>query len=117
MSEFSWESGIQANPKRGYVPNGYDRLRAIHQSDPDNPEASEEAILNGTASEGSYDEDGLWQPGDLRDGATNPVTESGELPTTGKVDSSKYNPGHEPDGLQDGEGKAWRDSVPPNPVN
>lgn len=90
----------------------------MHQSDPDNPDASEENILNGLASEGEYDSEGAWVPGDLRYGATNPVTESGALPTDGaRVDPSKYQKDHEPDGLQNGEGKAWRESVPPNPVN
>ena len=116
-SEFSFGQGLSGNPANGYVPSVYERLRAVHQTDSTNPNASEEAILAGTATRAHVDSDGVYHDGDLSVEATNPVIELPGLPQTGKVDASKYNPGHEPDGLQDGEGREWRASIPPNPIS
>lgn len=117
-SEFNHGSGLQAAPQRGYVPTPLDRLLASRKTDPANPDANEDNILNGTQTVSHLDKDGIYVPGDMRAEATPLVTETDALPVTGqfkRIDPLKYNPGHDPEGMQDGSGAAWRASVPPNP--
>lgn len=100
------------------MPTAYDRLRATRMTDPANPNASEEAILEGTATHSSLDSDGRPVDGDMLPEITPLVLETGPSASTGQhkpIDPSTWNPGHEADGLQDGAGAAWRASVPPNP--
>lgn len=116
--EFSWGSGLMPPTARGYTPTAYDRLRATRMTDPANPEASEEAVLDGTATHSTTDADGLYVPGDMKADITPLTTETGPAPSSGQhkpVDPSRYNSGHEADGEQDGAGAAWRASVPPYP--
>ncbi len=115
MSEFSIDKGIWPNPGRGAITTPYQRLVATRLTDPGNPDASEENILNGTATQSHQDENGVYVPGDLREDVTNPITETPALPAGGIINPQVYNPGHDPEGMQDGEGKAWRDSISPNP--
>lgn len=132
-SEFSWGRGLAAprpaigGQGGGGVLNGmesqglspYEQLRATRMTDPDNPDADESLVYVKDATVSGENEDGTYKPGNLRPGATPPVREDGVLPSGGQhgiIDPTKYNPGHEPDGFQDGEGQTWRDSVPPNPV-
>ena len=100
--------------------SAYERLRATRLTDPANPEASEEDVYLNGATQSGVNEDGTYKPGTLRPEVTPPMRMDPVLPPpTGQdaiIDPSKYNPGHEPDGYQDGEGQTWRDSVPPNPV-
>lgn len=133
-SEFSWGLGL-APPRPaiggqggGGVGTGmesqplsqYEQLRAIRMTDPSNPEASEDDVFKKGVTHSGTNEDGTYRPGTLRPGITAPVTMDEALPSPsgqhGIIDPAKYNPGHEPDGLQDGEGSSWRDSIPPNPV-
>ena len=117
QSEFSWGMGLQAPPARGYVPTAFDRLKASRLTDIDNPEASEDAILEFGASMSGLDENGIYVPGDQRMNTTSLVTEDEARASTGQfapLDPLRYNPGHEADGEQDGSGAAWRASVPPN---
>lgn len=131
--EFSWGEGLAPPtigiPGQGGAPVGegmaertlspYERLRATRMTDASNPEANEDEVFVKDPSYSGANEDGTYKPGNLRPGVTAPVRMSAELPSKGqhgKIDASKYNPGHEADGFQDGEGQQWRDSVPPNPV-
>lgn len=119
QSEFSWGIGLQAPPARGYVPDAFDRLKATRLTDHDNPEASEEAILEANVTVSSRDENGIYIPGNQRMNSTPLVQETAPIASTGQfkpIDPTKYNPGHESDGEQDGSGAAWRASVPPNPI-
>lgn len=131
-SEFSWGAGL-SSPIVG--PDGsspghpeatpHDQHRAAFLTDSANPNALVEDVFNKDVTQGYTDETtGLFVPGTLRPDVTAPVKESGPPARSGQfypVDPSKFNriPGrgdHDPEGMQDGEGKAWRDSVPPNPV-
>lgn len=139
--EYSWGAGLTPPPNRdfgggGYVPTAYDRLRATRLTDRDNPTASEQAILEGTATRSTVasEEKGVvYSGGDLRavpsgigddfDGPT-PLVSVAEMARSAAlsqgqhriIDPSKWNKGHESDGEQDGSGAAWRASVPPWPV-
>ncbi len=118
-SEFSHGSGLQPPQSRGYVPTAYDRLLATRLTDPANPNASESAILEGNVSVSTVDADGRYVPGDQRSGTTPRVVETGPAPATGQhtpVDPSTYNKGHDPEGLQDGEGEQWRATIPGPPI-
>lgn len=117
-SELSWGTGLMAPQGRGYVPTAYDRLRASRMTDSSNPDANEDAILEGTATHSTTDRDGLYVAGDMKADITPLVTETGPSSSSGQhkiVDPLRFNPGHEADGFQDGSGAAWRASVPPNP--
>lgn len=98
----------------------YERLRATRLTDPANPDANEEDVFVKGATHSGTNEDGTYKPGTLRPEVTAPVRMDPVLPADPKrdaiIDPSKYNPGHEPDGFQDGSGQDWRNSVPPNPV-
>ena len=100
--------------------SAYEQLRATRLTDPANPEANEDDVFTKNVTHSGSNEDGTYKPGTLRPGVTAPMKMDPVLPSpTGQdaiIDPSKYNPGHEPDGYQDGAGQAWRDSVPPNPV-
>lgn len=131
--EFSWGPGLQENRARGAGlpsspgnPGGerpltaFERLQATRMTDPDNPEANEDDVYNQNVTQSGLNEDGTYRPGTLRSGVTKRVTQGPTAPSAGqhaKIDPSKYNVGHSPDGYQDGSGQAWRDSVPPNPVH
>lgn len=132
-TEFSWGPGLAAprpaipGQGGGGVGNGmesqplspYEQLRATRMTDTSNELASEDDVFVKDATHSGANEDGTYKPGTLRPGVTAPVTQDNALPGNGQyaiIDPSKYNPGHEPDGYQDGEGQEWRDSVPPNPV-
>lgn len=119
QSEFSWGNGLQAPQGRGYVPSAFDRLKATRLTDHDNPDASEEAVLEFGVSVSGLDEDGIYIPGNQRMNTTVLVQESEATASSGQftpIDPSRYNRGHESDGEQDGSGAAWRASVPPNRV-
>lgn len=100
--------------------SAYEQLRATRLTDPSNPDANENDVFVKDATHSGSNEDGTYRPGTLRPDVTAPVVVEAALPSPvgqhAMIDPSKYNPGHEPDGYQDGEGQAWRDSVPPNPV-
>ena len=132
-SDFSWGLGLtpplvgSGGQGGGAVGTGssprtlsaYERLKATRMTDPSNPDASENDVYNKNVTKSGSNPDGTYKPGTLRPGATPPVRMDPVLPSGGQhgtIDPTKYNPGHEPDGFQDGEGQAWRDSVPPNPV-
>lgn len=117
-SEFSWGEGLAPPVERGAVPTAYDALVAIHQTDPANPDANEEATRVAGARN-SYLEGGIYVAGELRVGATGVMREVGPSSTSGqhaRVNTQAYQEDHQPDGQQDGLGAAWRDSLPPNPV-
>lgn len=120
--EFSYGQGIIPSLVRGYVPDNRDMLLAIRQTDSENPAASAMAALAANPSQGSFDELGVWTPGDLRADATPLVRENTPSSTVGqhkRLDPSRArggDPAHHPDGVQDGSGDAWRASLPPNPV-
>lgn len=116
--EFSWGGGLMPPQGRGYVPTAYDRLVASRKTDAANPEASEDAILEGTATNSSTDSNDQYVPGDMRTGVVPMVTETGPAPSTGQhkpIDPAVYQKGHDPEGEQDGKGVEWRKSLPPNP--
>ena len=118
-SEFSHGRGLAGNLGRGYVLSPYEKLKATRMTDPGNPEASEEDVYTESATHSSVDADGVYVAGTLRSGVTKPVTQSGEIPSSGqhkRLDPSRYTPGHDPEGDQSGEAARWRNSVPPNPV-
>ena len=118
-SEFSWGSGLMPPQGRGYVPTAYDRLVASRKTDAANPEASEDAILEGTATNSSTNSNDQYVPGDMRAEVTPMVTETGPAPSAGQhkiIDPSVYQKGHDPEGEQDGKGMEWRASQPPNPI-
>lgn len=130
-SEYSWGPGLFPNRSAGSSlpstpgnPGGeaaltaFERARATRMTDPANPEANEQDVYSVGVTHSSTNADGTWKPGTLREGVTTPVRVGPGLPTGGqhgKIYSDRFNPGHEPDGVQNGEGAAWRDSVPPNP--
>ncbi|AOE44898.1 hypothetical protein BI084_gp86 [Gordonia phage Terapin] len=118
--EFSYGDGLMAPPSEGRVYTPYERMRAMRATDPANPEANEDDALLAGATQSHIDPvTGLHVPGTLDAGVTPLVKESGPPPRVGqhaRIDPSRYNQGHDPEGMQDGEGQAWRDSVPPNPV-
>lgn len=132
-TELSWGAGLAAPRPQipgqggGGVGKGmesqplspYEQLRATRMTDSANPDASEDDVFVNGATHSGTNEDGTYKPGTLRPGVTAPVTQGNVLPGNGQhgiIDPSRYNPGHEADGYQDGEGQAWRDSIPPNPV-
>ncbi|UVK63885.1 hypothetical protein SEA_LILYPAD_82 [Gordonia phage LilyPad] len=118
--EFSYGDGLVAPPSAGHQLTPYEQLRATRLTDTANPEANEDDVFVKGATQGHTDpETGLYVPGTLRPGVTPPVQEEGRPPAVGQhrtIDPSRYNKGHDPEGMQDGEGQAWRDSIPPNPV-
>lgn len=115
-SEFSWGKGLVPPQLRGYVPTNRTYLSAQYQTDAANPGANIEGTLVPNPTQSHADpKTGMYVPGDLDVGATPRVREVGPSRPAG-IDPSKYNPGHYADGLQNGEGDAWRASLPPNPV-
>lgn len=118
-SEFSWGEGLAPPVERGAVPTQMDLLIAMRQTDPANPDASEEATRVKGARNSYLGEDGIYVAGELRVGATAVMREAGPSSTSGQhtpIDVNRYEKTHQPDGQQDGLGAAWRDSLPPNPV-
>lgn len=115
-SEFCWGKGIEPPQERGYQPTEFDKLKAIYLTEKTNPNANEDATRVATPTVSHVDEKtGLYVAGDLRAGVTQRVVEKGpSAPQT--VFPDRYNIGHEPDGIQDGNGRAWRENQPPNPV-
>ena len=126
-SEFGSGRGLHPPLGRGAVLSPYDRLRATRMTDSSNPEASEDDVWSPTVTQTHTDpKTGLCVSGTLRPGVTVPVVETGPSSTSGQhkiVRTDAYNPpsggrpAHDPEGYQDGEGAAWRNSVPPNPVD
>lgn len=131
IGEFEWGAGL--HPPLGVDPGGnggavvspYDRLRATRMTESTNPDASEDDVWSASVTQSEVDEDGMWVAGTLRTGTTVPVTETGPAPSDGQhriIHTDRYNPAsdgrpkHYADGYQDGEGEAWRASIPPNPV-
>lgn len=115
-SEYSHGKGILPPLGRGYVPSDRVRLGMRYQTDAANPEADEEGTLVVNPTQTHLDEaNGVIVMGDLDQYATPRVRETGPSKPAG-IDPSKYNVGHYADGLQDGAGEAWRESLPPNLV-
>ena len=123
-SEYSWGTGMLPPLERAAVedffPSNYDRLVASRQTETTNPIANEEAtFLKSPTHEHIDPKTGMPVAGDMREFATERVTEQGPSKASGQfkpLDTSTYTLGHEPDGQQDGAGRRWRESLPPNPV-
>lgn len=95
------------------VSNG-EMMRAVYATDPANPDAVAEDVLIKGATQSGTNADGTYKPGTMDVGVTPKVQVTPSLPRGGanaKLDPSKYTPGHEPDGHQDGSGRIWRKSV------
>lgn len=122
FSEFGPGKGLMPNPKRGYVPDNFDELKAIQATDAANPDADHEAMYTSNPDQGSVDSLGVVTMGDLRPDVTPRVKSSDTIPTAGQwkvIDPGKPNggdPEHFSDGVQDGSGDAWRAAQPFNPV-
>lgn len=120
-SEFNYGGGLSAPPAAGHELSPYERLRATRLTDTTNPEANEDDVFVAGATQSHSDPvTGVYVPGTLRPGVTPPVKETNIRPSTGQhapIDPSTYSPDHDPEGMQDGEGQAWRDTYPPNPVS
>lgn len=115
-SEFSHGKGLMPPVERGYEPTPFDRLKAIYQTEKSYAEANEEGTFSPTPTRAHVDEKtGLYVPGDLRNDATQRVVEKGPSKPQ-EVFPDRYNMGHEPDGIQDGSGRRWREDQPPDPV-
>lgn len=115
-SEFSHGKGMVPPQNRGYIPTNRVLLNAAYQTDSANSGATVEGTLVANPSQSHPDPvTGLYVPGDLDQHATPRVRETGPSVPAG-IDTSKYNVGHYADGMQDGSGDEWRNSLPPNPV-
>jgi hypothetical protein len=114
--EFSYGRGLLAPQERGAIYPARVLMGAVYQLDPANPDADIQGTFVANPTQTHVDPvTQVAVMGDLEEGATPRVRETGQVKSSG-IDPSKFNPGHYADGLQDGSGDIWRASLPPNPV-